>query len=194
MTAPPQGQRPVRTPAQLADAAELGDEARALLTPELAHRQFFAKLVEAGQLADGVRFLAHCLPRREGVWWAWFTAKRTSGAEPAPKLKAALEATERWIAQPTEDNRRAAMAHAEAAGFDSPAGCAGLAAFLAGPTMAPPNIEQAVPPPEFACAKAIAGTILITAVATEPEKAPEKLQAALQQGLEVVNKIRLWPE
>jgi len=194
MTAPSQGQRPARTPAQLAEAAELGEEGRALLTPELAHRHFLAKLVEAGRLTDAIRFLAHALPRREGVWWAWVTAKRAAGVEPAPKLKAALEATERWIAQPSEDNRRAAMAQAEAAGFDVAAGCAGLAAFLSGPTLAPPNVEQAVPPPEFAYAKAITGTIIMAGLATEPEKAPEKFQTSIQQGLEVVNKIRLWPE
>jgi hypothetical protein len=32
------------------------------------------------------------------------------------------------------------------------------------------------------------------AVAQEPEKAPEKFQAFIQQGLDVVNRIKLWPE
>jgi len=192
MTNPPPNRGP-RAPTELIASAELGDEAKALLTPELTHRAYFQALVDAGHLADSVRYLAHALPRREGVWWAWVTAKRASGAEPPPKIRASLEATERWIAQPTDPNRRAAYEKAQEADVGTPAGCAGLAAFLAGESLAPPNV-QAVPPGEFDAAKAITGAIMLAAVAKEPEKAPEKFQAALQQGLEVVNKIKLWPQ
>jgi hypothetical protein len=189
----PQPNRALRAPADLAAAAELSDEAKALLAADLSHRAFFQTLVDGGHHADAVRYLAHALPRREGVWWAWVTAKRVSGAEPPPKIAASLEATERWIAQPTDANRRAAFEKAQEADVGTPAGCAGLAAFLAGESLAPPNV-QAVPPGEFDSAKAITGAIMLAAVAKEPEKAPEKFQAALQQGLEVVNKIKLWPQ
>jgi Family of unknown function (DUF6931) len=189
----PQPRGAPRAPLDLAAAAELGDDARALLAPDLSHRAFFQKLVDAGQHAEAVRYLAHALPRREGVWWAWVTAKRAAGPEPQPRIKASLEATERWIAQPTDPNRRTAFERAQEADVGTPAGCAGLAAFLAGDSLAPPNV-QAVPPGEFDAAKAITGAIMMAAVVTEPEKAPEKFQAAIQQGLEVVNKIKLWPQ
>jgi hypothetical protein len=192
MSDPSGGKRTIKTLADLADVAGVGDEGKKLLQSQHKPHEYLSALTGAGQHPDAVRVLAHALPRREGVWWAWATAKRASGAEPAAPIKAALDATERWIAQPTEDNRRNAMARAEAIGFDTPAGCAALAAFLSGPTLAPPHIEQAVPPPEYGAAKAIAGAVLISAV-IEPDKAVEKMHAALLQGLDVVAKIKLWP-
>jgi hypothetical protein len=193
MTAP-QTKRPApKTPAELAAVAKLGEEAMALLTPELSHRAFVQKLVEGEQHPDAVRYLAHALPKREGVWWAWVIAKRAAGAQPPPKIKDALDATEKWIAQPTDPNRRVAFEKAEAADLGTPAGCTGAAAFFAGESMAPPNL-QAVPPGEWDTAKAITGAVMMAVVEKEPEKAKEKYQAAIQQGLEVVNKIKLWPE
>jgi hypothetical protein len=182
-----------RSPAELTEIAALGDEAKALLTPAHSHRAFVQAMADAGHHADAIRYVAHALPRREGVWWAWVTAKRSAGAEPNSKVKAVLEATERWIAQPTDAHRRTAFEYAEAAGVGTAAGCAALAAFLAGESLAPPHV-QAVPPGEFDAAKAITGAILLAAVATEPEKAPEKFEAALAQGLDVTAKINLWPE
>jgi hypothetical protein len=50
-----------------------------------------------------------------------------------------------------------------------------------------------VPPGEFMTAKAVAGSIIVAAVAAEPERAPEKFQAFLEQGLEVAYRLGLWP-
>src|ERR1019366_1277634 len=107
------------------------------------------------------------------------------------KIKAALDATERWIAQPNDDNRRLAMAAAEKAELGTAAGCAGLATFFSGGSLAPPN-APAVPPGEFLTAKAVSGAVIFAAVAKEPEKAPEKFRAFIAQGLEVTQRIKLW--
>lgn len=180
--------------ADLVQAAELEEEARKLLTPATGPRGLLQAMVEREFYADAVRFLAHALPRREAVWWAWVCARRTAGDTPPSEIRAALDATERWIREPSDEHRRAAMQRAEAAGFGTPAGCAALAAFLSGDNLAPPNVEQRVPPGEFMAAKAITGAIVLAAVAQEPEKAAEKFQAFIQQGLDVVNRIKLWPE
>jgi hypothetical protein len=179
-----------RTIAQLAADAELGDEAKAMLAPHMHPGAFVRLMVESGQAEDAVRFLAHALPNREAVWWAWVCARRAAGETPPPVIAASLDATERWIREPNDANRRAAMLHAHA----TPAGCAGLAAFFCGDNLGPANLPEPVPPGEFMAAKAITGAVLIAAVATEPERAPEKLQAFIEQGMEVVKRIKLWPE
>ncbi len=193
MTAPQGGRPGPKTPKDLATIAKLGDDAMKHLTPTIAHRAFVQKMVEAEQHQDAVKYIAHALPKREGVWWAWVTAKRAAGAEPAPKIKDSLDATEKWIAQPTDPNRRLAFEKGEAADFGTAAGCTGAAAFFAGDSMAPPNV-QAVPPGEWDTAKAIAGAVMMAVVEKEPEKAKEKFVAAIQQGLDVIGKIKLWPE
>src|ERR1041384_735771 len=116
----------------ICSVAELGPDAMALLRPEQKPPEFVSVLVEKKLYPDAVRFLAHALPKREAVWWGWMSARRAAGENPAPKIKAALEATEKWIAQPTEDNRRAAHVAAQKAEFGTAAGCAALGAFFSG--------------------------------------------------------------
>lgn len=177
--------------ARICEVAEIPDEARALLQPDMPPQRYVEILSERGEFAGAVRFLAHSLPKREAVWWAWFCARRASGANPPPAIQACLSATEKWIAQPTEDNRRGAMKAAEQAQFGTPAGCAGLSAFFSGGSLAPPE-APVTPPGEFMTAKAVAGAVMLAAVATEPEKAPEKYRAFIAQGIEVAHKINLW--
>ena len=93
----------------ISTAAELGEEAMALLRADLHPLDFVALLMEKALYPDAVRFIAHALPKREAVWWGWVCARRAAGESPPPKIKASLDATERWIAQPAEENRRAAM-------------------------------------------------------------------------------------
>ena len=175
----------------VAAVAELSEGAAACLTADIEPPDFASLLLQRKLYPDAVRFVAHALPKRESVWWAWVCARRSAGANPPAKIKAALEATEKWISQPTEDNRRAAHAAAQQAEFSTPAGCAGLAAFFSGGSLAPPHAPP-VPPGEHLTAKAVAGAVIFAAIATEPEKAPEKFQTYVTQGLEVAQKIKLW--
>src|ERR1035441_7121576 len=186
------------TPAQtlsktvtISTVGELGEEAMALVRPDLKPLDFVALLMEKALYPDAVRFIAHALPKREAVWWGWVCARRAAGDNPQPKIKAALEATEKWIAQPSEDNRRGAMAAAQKAELGTAAGCAGLAAFFSGGSLAPPE-APVVPPGEFLSAKAVSGAVIFAAVATEPEKAPEKFQNFVAQALDVAKRIHLW--
>ncbi|HKV51456.1 MAG TPA: hypothetical protein VJO52_09665 [Gemmatimonadaceae bacterium] len=180
-----------RTMSEFVDLAGLGDDAKQALQPTHGPREYMNALVRQALHVDAVRFLAHALPKREGIWWAWVCARRAAGDTPSPSAQAALDATERWIGQPTDENRRAAMQAAEAAGVATPAGCTALAAFLSGGSLGPAHTPP-VPPGEFLTAKAITGAVVASAVSREPEKAPERFQAFIAQGLDVVNRLQLW--
>jgi hypothetical protein len=175
----------------LATVAELGEEAMALVRGDLHPLDFVALLMEKALYPDAVRFIAHALPKREAVWWGWVCARRAAGENPPPKIKGALDATEKWIAQPNEDNRRLAMAAAQKAELGTAAGCTGLAAFFSGGSLAPPE-APVVPPGEFLAAKAVSGAVIFAAVANEPERAPEKFRSFVAQGVEVTNRVKLW--
>jgi hypothetical protein len=183
--------QPVSATQAISAVAELSEGAAALVKPEMRPREFVSLLMEKQLYPDAVRFLAHALPKREAVWWAWVCARKTSGPNPAPKIKAALEATEKWIADPSEECRRAAMAAAQQAEFGTAAGCAGLAAFFSGGSLSPPDAPP-VPPGEHLTAKAVSGAVIFAAVTPEPEKAPEKFKSFVAQGVEVTVKIKLW--
>jgi hypothetical protein len=195
-TASPSNAAPQAAPrgtAELCALADLSDDARAILSEGArSPRAFFALLIERGHPTDAIRFLAHALPRREAVWWAWVCARKSAGATPPAPVKTALDVTEQWIVQPTEDHRRKALQAGEAARFSTAAGCAALAAFMTNGSLAPPD-APVVPPGEFLYAKAVAGSVTVAAVATEPERAPEKFKEFLQLGLEVAERTKLWP-
>jgi hypothetical protein len=191
MSAENQAQRPGQSAAAICQAAEISGEARELLQPGASARQYVDLLVEKEEFPDAVRFLSHALPKREAVWWAWVCARRTAGDNPPAPIKDSLAATEKWIAQPTEENRRNAMRAAEVAELSTPAGCAGLGAFFSGGSLSPPEAPPN-PPGEFLTAKAVAGAVIMAVVTTEPEKAAEKYRTFIAQAIEVTQKIRLW--
>ncbi len=181
-----------RTAAEVCDRFDIGDEARALLRPELSPDQYVSLLAEKQTFPAAIRFLAHALPKPEAVWWACSCARETAGPKPPPAAGAALEAAERWVANPTEDNRRAAMPAAQAAGLATAAGSAALAAFVSGGSLGPANIPP-IPPAENMTGQVVGGAVLLAAVEKEPQKAIERFQAFLARGIEVANGTHRWP-
>ena len=177
--------------ADVAAVAELSEEAMGLLRPDVAPPDYVALLMSKKLYADAVRFVAHALPKREAVWWGWISAKRAAGADPPPKIKASLEATEKWIAQPDDESGRAAMAAAKEAQTTTAAGCAGMAAFFSGSSLGPVHVPP-IPPGEFLTAKAVTGAVSYAAVGKDPANAPDRFQSFVQQGVEVTLKIKLW--
>ena len=177
--------------ADVAAVAELGDEAVGLLRPDIVPQDYVALLMSKKLYADAVRFVAHALPKREAVWWGWISAKRAAGAEPPPKIKASLEATEKWIAQPDDEGGRAAMAAAKEAQTTTAAGCAGMAAFFSGSSLGPAHVPP-IPPGEFLTAKAVSGAVIYAAVGKDPANAPDRFQSFVTQGVDVAVKIKLW--
>lgn len=152
---------------------------------------FLGRLVEGNLSVDALKFLAHALPKREAVWWGACCARLGCGESLSPVQRAALEAAERWCADPSEQRRRAAMQAAEAAKFDHPAGCVALAAFFSGGSLAPPELP-AVPPGDELTARTVAGGVLLAGVVQQPEQAPAKYARFLEQGIAVANGQNLW--
>jgi hypothetical protein len=175
-----------RTAAEVCRRFQLGEEAAKLLRDDLTPWQYLDLLLQKQQYLDATRFLAHALPKREAVRWACLCARDVSGTNPPPQIAAALQAAERWVADPSEDNRCATMPAAEAAAFSTPAGCAAVAAFWSGGSLGPPNVPV-IPPGEHLTAHAVASTIILAAVLMEPEKAAEKYRKFLAQGLDVAH-------
>ncbi len=169
-----------------------GEVAMGLLGGDQTPRQFLDVLIENGEFHDAVRFLAYALPKREAVWWACLCARNASGANPPASILAALNAAEAWASDPSEENRRAAMPVAEAVGFATPAGCVAVSAFWSGGSLGPANLPI-IPPDETLTAHGVSGSVILSAVMVEPEKAPEKFRVFLSQGIGVAEGIRPVP-
>jgi hypothetical protein len=184
---------PAKSAAEIGQHAELGDEAKTLLQDGQAPGAYLNLLIEKGHFPDAVRFLAHALPKREAVWWACQCGRLVAGATLTPEVANAFKTAEDWVAHPDEDNRRAAQRAYEPATLRTPAGLAALAAFVSEGSLSHPGLP-AVEPPRFATAQMVAGAVLIAAVLSEPEKAPEKYRKFLALGIEIANGQKRWKE
>jgi hypothetical protein len=182
MALPPLTKVTAKSAAEICARFELGEQAKALPQAGLSPGPFLEKLINERHFQDAIRFLAFALPKREAIWWAARCA-RSAGAAALPlEQQAALQVAERWCLAPTEELRRAAMAASEKAQLKSPAGCAALAVFFSGGSLAPPDVPV-VPPAEDLTARTVVGAVLMAAVVNEPEKAEQKYQRFVEQGL-----------
>jgi hypothetical protein len=180
-----------KTAAEVCKHFSLGEEAKKLLREGQTPAQFLDTLIEKQQFPDAVRFLAHALPKREAVWWACMCTRAVAGSSVPPKIAAALACAEKWVVDPSEENRRASMPAAEGAEFKTPAGCAAVAAFWSGGSLGPPN-APVVPPGEYLTAHGVVGAVMLAVVQSEPEKADEKYRKFLGQGIEVAKGTQQW--
>jgi hypothetical protein len=184
----------LRTGESLADvhaAAELSDDAARFLKPDRAPRDYVQILIRNRLYEDAIGLIAHVLPQREGVWWAWSCARHAAGEKPPEPVTRALETTRAWIVEPTDENRRAAGDAAEELGYDSAPAFAAFAAFLCGETLGPAD-AVAAPPPPGASGKAIAGTICMAAATGEPEGIGARFEAFIARGMERADKGNVW--
>jgi hypothetical protein len=168
----------------------IGAEARALLDAGMSPQEFLDALIEKGELVDAVQFLAHAMPKREAVWWACRAAIETA---PTGALQAALKAAEAWVIDPVEDRRVAAQLAAEAAGFDSPAGCAAAAAAWSGGSLAPPG-APVVPPGDHLTAHGASAAVMLAATSVPAETVPETYRGFLETGQSIARGEKHWPE
>lgn len=169
---------------EIASHLQLEGEAAQLLRDDLTPAAYLDLLVQREQYVPAIQFLAHALPKREAVAWACQCVRNAGLGALDDIARAALDAAEQWVLDPSEPNRRAAQAAAEKAGYDTPAGCAAAAAFFSGGSLAPAHVPE-VPPGPTLTAQAAAGSILLAAVLKEPEKALEKQRDFLRRGMEL---------
>ena len=170
--------------ATVAGYATLPDEAKPALDGCVEIGEALGRLEAAGLAAEAVRLLAHALPKREAVWWACVCSAHTAPPDlPAPDRQA-REAAELWVRQQRDEPRRAAMAQAEAAGYQTPEAWAGVAAFWSGDSMAPLG-QAPIPPGPQLTGSAVAGAIMLAAVRGGFDRRDERLKRFLGGGRDI---------
>jgi hypothetical protein len=181
------------TAAEICTRFDLKKEAQPLLHDGLGPREFLEALVANNQYIAGIDFTAHALPAREAVWWGCLCLQQACGNSLSPKDKAAGKAAVQWVLEPTEENRAAAKAPAEAAGPGSPAGALAGAANQTGGNLAPPKAPP-MPPGPFAPAKAVAGAVKLASIKGDPVKIVDTHRLFVELGIGVAEGGFVWPE
>ncbi|WP_310497852.1 DUF6931 family protein [Sandarakinorhabdus sp.] len=127
---------------------------------------------------QATRFIAHCLPRLDAIAWAAGCLAAMDNVTSARRL-AARKAVSRWLAEPSDANRRLAYQAGEAASFATAEGAACLAVFLSGGSLAPPTQEQGVQPAAGNFGQAVAGAVMLATLNDDAPRFAERLARAL---------------
>jgi hypothetical protein len=184
---------PVSPLRQLCDRAKVGDESKILLTDQSTPQQFLNLLVEKELFGDAIRLAAYLLPQREAVGWGCLCVRHILASQKGKPLPNVQVAAERWVSAPNEENRWAAKETADKEDPKTPSGLLALAAFFAGHSMAPPNL-QPVPPPEHVTSEIVGGAVFLAGVINEPEKANEKYRVFMQKASALMARMQQPPQ
>ena len=166
----------------------LGEEAKKTLEPEMSANEFIEALVAKQLHPDAVQFIAHYLPKRQAVWWALGCVKQGAPELP-PEQDAAVKSAERWIAEPTEENRQAAFKAAEEADTSTPAGITALAAYYSDalPQTADPKVNAKS---YFITAKLVTAAVMLAAT-SDPEQLKLRFSGFVTKGFDVVKRTKV---
>jgi hypothetical protein len=164
---------------------KLNYKAKQLLRDNMEPCEFAIALIENEMSVDAIKFMAHALPAREGIWWGSLCMQHASGGNLSPADRAAATAAVQWVLRPSEENRAAAGAGAQAAPPPSIAGAVATAAFHTGGNIAPPGMPFFKAPEPFAPAKSIALAVKLASVKTEALKIPKMQKSYVELAIEV---------
>lgn len=126
---------------------------------------------------EAINQQARSLQPRACIEWSLACLRKLQPQVEPPEQKA-LKAVEKWLADPSDANRRAAKAVSDETGLSTPAGCVALAVFFSEGSISPAN-QHEVPPPPDVTAKIAAGGILLAAT-KDPANSTERLQTCLK--------------
>lgn len=161
-------------------ASLMGVEEEALPEPGVSPERHFAALRAVGDRYAAIGFIGHALPRFEALAWAarvLETEATTRALRPADRQ--ALDHALRWLGEPGEDARRAAMAAADAAGERSPERMLATGVFFSGGSISAPDLPAIAPQPELAGRFA---AIAVTLAAARADGRDALLDRALDLG------------
>jgi len=180
------------TPIEIATASageicarfQLDEDAGQLLRDEMGAREFIEALLAKNLYDPAIDFVAHALPARQAVWWGCLCLQHAMGDKLTEPDKSAAAAAVRWVLQPTEENRAAAKAPADKAGYSSAAATLARAVNWTGGSLGPPDMPP-FPPGPFMPATAVATAIKFAAVKVEPNKIVGTQRLFVELGVEV---------
>jgi predicted component of type VI protein secretion system len=172
------------TAADFCQHIALDDEARMLLREEQSPAEFLDLLIGTNLVNDAIRFLAIWLPKPKAVAWAGQCVGDVVGENLPEKEASAVSAALHWASEPSEENRRAAGAAAEVAGYDRATGLLAFAAFVSEGSLATPDLAP-VPPAEGLTAQILSGALTMAAYHGDPAQATSRFQKFLEAGRSV---------
>lgn len=127
-------------------------------------RRCLDQLLDRGLPADALVLVARVLPKRYVVAWACECFKSVLAGSPVVSAadRAGLALAQQWLADPAEENRRAALDFAEQGEFNTPGAWLAASAGWSGGSLAPRGYDP-IPPPDHLPAEAAVAALRLAA-------------------------------
>ena len=139
-----------------------------------------------GLCGDALQFMVFALPKRETVWLACLTVRKSLPETPSKEDLHAVEAAEKWVFEPNEKNHGALKAAAEATGMSTAAGMAAAAGNWADGSLTDKESEP-VPPPEELAKGAAWAAILLSLSKFPAEQSVNAHSLFLEKAIDIAN-------
>ena len=147
----------------------LSSDALAVLAGGGNVRRCLDDLLERGLPADALAVVARTLPKRYVVAWACECLKGALAGLPEVRDvdRAGLALAQAWLADPTEENRRAALDFAEQGEFGAPGAWLAASAGWNGGSLLPRGYDPIAPPDHLPAEAAVAALRLAASQSTD---------------------------
>ncbi len=148
----------------IAQGVALSDDALALLKSSRNVRGYLDELIGQGLSADALAVVARALPKRYVIAWACECMKSALAADAAAADidRAGLALAQQWLADPSEEHRRAAFEFAERDELSSPGAWIAASAGWSGGSLLPRGYDP-IPPPDHLPAEAAVAALRLMA-------------------------------
>lgn len=162
-----------------------------LLPHSQSAKHYAELLVQGGHWMSALHYMAIAIPAREGIWWAWYCARKAHAKDTNPAVAQALSLAERWIGQPTEENRKIAATYAEQ-GEVSGAPQHVLQAIEGSGELEDPNTGKKLDAVPYLSSRYVYAATTASSYMPDPGNPQATATEYLKQAFEVANRIQLW--
>jgi hypothetical protein len=145
---------------------------------------YLQSLCDQALFQDAFLTLARVLPRQYAIIWATKCVEEHCKETPAPEDLHCLEAGKKWLSNPDDKLRRAAMDAADACEYEGPWAWLAAAVGFSGGSLAPAN-QAEIQPPKHLTAVAVSACLILIAV-FDPETTAETGRQMIDAGLAMV--------
>ena len=155
--------------ASLTQRLAVSGDAKLVLATGGNVRRCLDELIQRGLLPDALAVLSRALPKRYVVAWACDCLRGVLAghADVSDEDRAGLALAQQWLADPTEENRRAALDFAEAGEFGSPGAWLAASAAWNGGSLLPRGYDPVAPPDHLPAEAAVAALRLAASSAPD---------------------------
>ena len=173
--------------AELVAGSAIEENVAPLLDDDPDAKTLVTRLVDNSMFLDAARFIVLALPPRETTWLGCLTARYAAEEKPlSPVDKGALESAERWVYEPSEENRRAAERAIQDADYTTPAALAALSAFYSGGNIADDD-DNPLDAPNGVSAKLVDAATALVSVGPDEPAMETRARRLLAQALDVAD-------